>query len=62
MKNVASPDYHRGFVRTIVLIVIGLFILSYLNIFKVEEYVTFEQIKSLWDSFLAFIKKLFTPS
>lgn len=46
----------KGFIRTIILIVIGLFILSYFGIFKVEEYIEPGQVRNLFQSFIEWIK------
>jgi hypothetical protein len=49
---------NKGFVRTIVLIVIALFILSYFNIFKVEEHINPGQIKAVVQTFFDWLKGL----
>lgn len=50
---------NKGFVRTVVLIVIALFLLSYFNIYKIEEHISPGQIRGIWESFITWLKGLF---
>ncbi len=53
-----KSDSQKGFIRLIVLIVIVLFILSYFNIFKVEQYIQPGEIKAVFQSFIDWLKGL----
>jgi hypothetical protein len=59
MKTFSPDSTQKGFVRTIVLIVIVLFILSYFNIFKIEQHIQPGQLKAIFQTFIDWLKGLF---
>jgi hypothetical protein len=50
---------NKGFIRTIVIIVIALFALSYFNIYKIEEHINPGQVREVIQSFIVWLKGLF---
>ncbi len=48
----------RGFIKSIVIILIALFALSYFGIFKIEEHVNGTQIRAVIQTFIDWVKGL----